>query len=73
MSDEVPLSTKEKQVLLLLGDGLNNTEIGTRLFIGESTVRTYLHRLFEKLHLRNRVQAATYAREHMMPPIDDNR
>ncbi len=55
------LSAREIEVLELLGEGLTNTEISQRLFIGESTVRTYLNRLLTKLHLRNRVEAAAYA------------
>ena len=58
------LSTREMEVLHLLGEGLTNTEIANRLFIGESTVRTYLHRLLEKLHLRNRAEAVAYAARH---------
>jgi len=60
-AEELKLSTRETEVLHLVGEGLTNTEIGNRLFIGESTVRTYLHRLLEKLHLRNRAEAVAYA------------
>ena len=60
------LSTRETEVLHLVGEGLTNTEIGNRLFIGESTVRTYLHRLLDKLHLRNRAEAAAYAARHYL-------
>ncbi|MFC1864618.1 response regulator [Chloroflexota bacterium] len=63
-AEEPKLSTREMEVLRLVGDGLTNTEIGNRLFIGESTVRTYLHRILEKLHLRNRAEAAAYAARH---------
>ena len=59
--DELGLSAREMEVLQLVGEGLTNTEIGNRLFIGESTVRTYLRRLLEKLHLRNRAEAVAYA------------
>jgi DNA-binding NarL/FixJ family response regulator len=59
------LSARETEVLTLLSRGLNNTEISGRLFISESTVRTYIRRLFEKLHVRNRVEAATYDRERV--------
>jgi DNA-binding NarL/FixJ family response regulator len=55
------LSEREKEVLLAVGEGLTNTEIAHRLFISESTVRTYLQRLLEKLHLRNRAEAVAYA------------
>ena len=63
-SDEPRLSAREIEVLKLVGEGLTNTEIGARLFIGESTVRTYLHRLLDKLHLRNRAEATAYATRH---------
>jgi DNA-binding NarL/FixJ family response regulator len=63
-SNEPKLSAREIEVLKLLSEGLTNTEIGRRLFIGESTVRTYLRRLLDKLHLKNRVEIATYAAQH---------
>ena len=57
--EEPKLSSREIQVLQLLGEGLTNNEIAKRLYISESTVRTYMGRLLDKLHLRNR--AAAYA------------
>lgn len=63
-SDQPAISKREMQVLQLLGEGLTNTEIAERLFISESTVRTYLRRLLEKLHLRNRSEAVVYALHH---------
>jgi two-component system NarL family response regulator len=63
-SDEPKLSAREVEVLQLLGDGLTNIEIADQLFISESTVRTYLHRLLEKLQLKNRAQATAYAIRH---------
>ena len=64
-ADEPRLSTRETEVLQLVGEGFTNTEIGNRLFIGESTVRTYLSRLLDKLHLRNRAEAAAYSIRHL--------
>jgi DNA-binding NarL/FixJ family response regulator len=61
---ETALSLRETEVLQLLGEGLTDTEIAERLFIGKRTVRTYLRRLLDKLHLKNRVEAATYAVRH---------
>lgn len=61
---EPKISDREAEVLRLLGEGLTNTEIASRLFLSESTVRTYQHRLLEKLHLRNRAQAVAYAARH---------
>ena len=64
-ADEPELSTREAEVLQLVGKGFTNTEIGNRLFIGESTVRTYLSRLLDKLHLRNRAEAVAYSTRHL--------
>jgi DNA-binding NarL/FixJ family response regulator len=60
-ADSPALSARETEVLKLIGAGLTNTDIAKRLFIGESTVRTYLRRLLEKLHLKNRAEAIVYA------------
>jgi len=61
--DKTPpnLSLREMEVLLLVAEGLTDSDIGARLFITERTVRTHLRRLLDKLHLKNRVQAAAYA------------
>ncbi|MEN8614670.1 response regulator transcription factor [Dehalogenimonas sp. THU2] len=62
--EELDLSPREMEVLKLVGDGLTNGEIAEKLFLGESTVRTYLSRLLDKLHLRNRAAAVAYATRH---------
>jgi DNA-binding NarL/FixJ family response regulator len=62
--DQVKLSAREAEVLGLLEEGLTDAEIASRLFIGDSTVRTYLRRLLDKLHLKNRVEAAAYSARH---------
>ncbi len=59
--DEPKLSTREMEVLQLLGQGQTNTQIASHLFISESTVRTYLRRLIDKLHLNHRSEAIAYA------------
>jgi DNA-binding NarL/FixJ family response regulator len=71
--DDLPasaLTNREAQVLTLLADGLNNAEIARRLFIGEGTVKTHVARIFTKLAVRDRVQAAVYAHRHHLtdPP-----
>ncbi len=55
------LTEREHQVLHLLADGLSNAEIGKQLCLSENTVKKYMHNLLQKLHLENRVEAATYA------------
>lgn len=60
------LSEREKEVLRLVGMGLSNSQIASRLFLSESTVRTYMQRLLDKLHLKNRAEATAYAaRRHL--------
>lgn len=52
---------REREVLELVAQGLSNRQIADRLAIAETTVKNHLRNILEKLHLRNRVQAATYA------------
>jgi len=63
-SNDPELSTREREVLKMLGEGLTNTDIARHLIIGESTVRTYIRRLLDKLHLKNRAEAIVYAARH---------
>ena len=60
-NNQPKLSSREMEVLLLVAEGMTDTDIGEHLFITETTVRTHLRRLLDKLHLKNRVQAAAYA------------
>ena len=56
-----PLTEREREVLVLLAQGLSNKLIGVELHLSENTVKKYLHNIMEKLHLNNRVEAAMYA------------
>jgi two-component system, NarL family, nitrate/nitrite response regulator NarL len=51
------LSERESEVLRLIADGLSAPEIGTRLFISTSTVKTHVRNLFEKLGVSDRAAA----------------
>ena len=63
------LSQREKEVLDLVARGKSNKEIAVTLAIAENTVKNHLRNILEKLHLENRVQAATFAlREGLLPP-----
>ena len=58
---EAVLSPREGEVLQLVAQGATNKEIGDSLVISESTVKSHLKSIMEKLHLANRSQAAAYA------------
>ena len=57
------LTSRELEVLALIGRGMSNAEIAQELFIGETTVKTHVARVLMKLRLRDRVQAAIVAHE----------
>lgn len=55
------LTPREKEILLLVSEGLTNKQIAENLFIAENTVKNHIKNLLEKLCLENRVQLASYA------------
>ncbi|MGO2633341.1 MAG: response regulator [Galactobacter sp.] len=57
------LTTREREVYQLIAEGLTNTEIATRLFLSEATVKTHVGRILSKLEARDRVQAVLIAYE----------
>jgi two-component system nitrate/nitrite response regulator NarL len=54
-------SDRERQVLELMADGLSSSAIGERLHLSESTVKTYVRRVYEKLGVSNRSAAIAEA------------
>lgn len=59
------LTPKEERVLRALGDGASNEGIAEQLCVSVHTVKTHLYNIFPKLGVRNRVEAAMWAREHL--------
>lgn len=62
------LTDREREVLLLMVEGLNNREIGERLVISSSTVKNHVSSIFAKLGAISRTQAVALAVERRMFP-----
>ena len=55
------LSDRERQVLVLIAEGLTNPEIAERLIVSPNTVKTHVQNILQKLDVSDRTQAAVYA------------
>lgn len=62
-TDVAHLTEREREVVALVGQGLNNAEIGARLFITPLTAKTHVSRAMTKLGLRDRAQLVVLAYE----------
>ncbi|MGV8025430.1 MAG: response regulator [Anaerolineaceae bacterium] len=58
------LNDKEYEILCMIAQGYSNREIAEELFFTEGTVKNYVSKVLNTLHLRDRVQAAIYAVQH---------
>jgi len=66
-NDFEELTEREQQILELIALGTSNKEIGQKLFLTEKTIKHYVTNILQKLHVRNRVQAALLAQEKTRP------
>ena len=57
ISESLDLTSKETEILEWVDRGLKNKEIADRLFLSESTVKTYLYKIYQKLDVKNRTGA----------------
>ena len=58
------LTEREEQILRLVAHGLSNKEVGRKLDLQEKTIKHHMTSILQKLHARNRVEAAVIAREN---------
>ena len=56
-----PLTSRQEEVLVLIGEGKSDQEIGEILHLTEATVRSHVHRIIQRLGVENRAQAVAYA------------
>lgn len=61
ISDQQKLSDRELEVLACLAEGLTTSQIASRLFISENTVKTHVRHILEKLEASNRTEAVSKA------------
>jgi DNA-binding CsgD family transcriptional regulator len=66
------LTRREHEVIGLISKGLKNREIGTRLFISETTVRHHLTSVFEKLGVSNRLELIIFAFSQGLASLPEN-
>lgn len=59
-----PLTTREREILTLIAQGMNNREISETLSVTVSTVKTHIEHILSKLQASDRVQAAVWAVRH---------
>jgi DNA-binding NarL/FixJ family response regulator len=65
------LTERERQIALLINQGLSNKEIGVRLGITVPTVKNHVHSILEKLHVRRRGEAAVAVRGEEQRALED--
>ena len=61
--DSVRMTPREREVIILIAEGLGNKEIAARLNVATHTVKSHVRNIMEKLTLHTRLQIAAYANE----------
>ena len=65
------LTTREREILLLLAQGMSNEQIAGELFVEVATVKSHLARLLPKLGVQSRLQAAVWAYQNHVVTVDE--
>lgn len=72
VADELGLTNREREILSLLAQGKNNTEICRFLNVADTTVKTHMAKIFTKLGVRDRVQALIVAAQLQLVDLNSH-
>ena len=61
LKESVRMTAREREVIVLLGDGLTNKEIAQKIRVSTYTVKSHIHNIMEKLALHTRLEIANYS------------
>ena len=61
--EELEITAREYEVLKLISEGLSNKEIGEKLFVSESTIKTHVSNILVKLNAKRRTEAVNIAKQ----------
>ena len=67
LKNAVRMTKREREIILLIAEGLSNKEIARRLNVATYTVKSHVHNVLEKLALHSRLQIANYTRDEEPP------
>jgi DNA-binding NarL/FixJ family response regulator len=61
LADAVRMTTREREIIVLIAEGMSNKEIAQRLNLSTYTVKSHIHNILEKMALHSRLQIATHS------------
>jgi DNA-binding NarL/FixJ family response regulator len=64
-NNDANLTSREREILLLLASGAKNADIAKKLYVSPHTVRTHLHNIYRKIDVPDRFQAILWAAENL--------